>query len=403
MSLFVCILLAMAPDPGERLIRDAQAVSQATYPRTTHVKPALPGRFGDSLGERLMALEPALQTFNSLPDAMKSICTAAAAGLMRLPDDCRELVVAQRENLHAILAQTHASEAGLPPGLRTLSDPHHPLQKDGFRLLTFAAELATYELTLQLEQKQVRAAVETCLDAAALGRDVMYGGGLLGMSVGGNLETLVVAPCAWALDLAPREEKRRALEQLRQIRRALPPLSDALRQEQVYVSLTAFGGLLDGSERRLLPSEAQPLVVLGRRRFTFIERALLRACQRDYLAYMDGLSGVANLSPAKRAVQFSLAREKLTRSLNPFTKIASPDFEVFAKRRDLAPAALDLLIEATRMDVGYAGDWPAPANPARVTVTMLADQRVRLSVQQSGRELAVEMTPDRVPLEALGR
>jgi hypothetical protein len=138
------------------------------------------------------------------------------------------------------------------------------------------------------------------------------------------------------------------------------------------------------------------------RRLSFVERALLRAYQRDYVAYMDRLARVADFPLSQRTKEFNAARTKLTRSLNPFSRVASPDFDAFARQRDRSVAALDLLIEATRVDLERVQEWPAPADPDQFVITLLSEKHVRVAAKHADEELAVEMTADDVPLEARG-
>jgi hypothetical protein len=196
--------------------------------------------------------EAAWDAWSEARDELRKQCTAVASGeapLHAMPLPCRKALDEGREVMQGVLAVTHAEKGGLPVGAGSLSRPDFPFQPRGMRALERVLELAALEMRVLLAEGRGEEAVNLCLDAMALSRELSLGGGLHGSKLAASSLELVYRPCAAALDAASVERKRQALAQLALLGQGWAPPSRLLREELVYHQLVTFGP-------EMLPPEA---------------------------------------------------------------------------------------------------------------------------------------------------
>jgi hypothetical protein len=130
----------------------------------------------------------------------------------------------------------------------------------GLALLERVVRLAALETQVLRAEGRPEEAVDTCLDGLALSREMSLGAGMYGLSMSARCHDVLFLPCAAALEAAPLERQREALEQLARLRQGYPPLSVVLREESVYQQLFNYGELLSPPALDALPEQAQELV-----------------------------------------------------------------------------------------------------------------------------------------------
>jgi hypothetical protein len=104
------------------------------------------------------------------------------------------------------------------------------------------------------------AALEACLDAAALERDAPMLGGLLGAMLSGLSARSTTEPCLRALSRASPEARRAAAEVLSRLAEGQATFSNVLRLERSTATVSIFGGALAASDVARLPMTARACV-----------------------------------------------------------------------------------------------------------------------------------------------
>jgi hypothetical protein len=411
----------------ERLAREAQAFEGAAHPRPSHVSPPTPGTFAQAVGPLLPAAldlprpvpdslpepeegdEAAAEARSRATEALRDQCREVASGkapLETLPPACREVLEQSREVMRSVLAATHAEVGGLPAGAGSLSRTESSFQGSAMDALAQVVELASLESRLLLARGQPEQAVDTCLDALALSRELSLGGALRGGVLSASGQELAYRPCAAALDAAPLESKRQALARLQRLREGLPPLSALLREESVFHQLATFGpDLFPPEALPRLPASGRALIESRGGWFFFPSRIghpqLRRYVWRRNVSLFDAMVTLADLPPPER--QRAFARLDAERSLlagYPGTVSASwyhRELSALDAQR-LQAAALVALVQA---DVARAeqGRWPASPPPdTGLRLEVIDSQQARLSpsdVALSGH--ALSLTADTVP------
>jgi hypothetical protein len=305
--------------------------------------------------------------------ALRERCREVASGkapLEALPPACREVLEEGREVMRRVLAATHAEVGGLPAGAGSLSRRGSASGESGMAALGRVVELAALESRLLLAEGRREQAVDTCLDALALSRELSLGGALHGGALSASSHELAYRPCAAALDAAPLAAKRQALVRLQRLREGLPPLSSLLREEAVFHQLATFGleflppevlSRLPASGRALVESQGGWTYFPAR----FGHPLLRRYVWRRNVFLFDAMGTVAELPPDER--QRAFARIDADPAL-----LAGYPGTVSALKYHHALAPLDVqrlqaaaLVALVQADVARAEQdrWPATLPP----------------------------------------
>jgi hypothetical protein len=245
-----------------------------------------------------------------------------------------------------------------------------------------------------LESRRVLAAghpeqaVDTCLDALALSRELSLGGGLHGGKLSASAQEIAYRPCAAALDAAPLGRKQQALEQLARLWEGLPPPSALLREESVFEQLAVFGPeFLPMEAISRLPPAGRTLIS-SRGGWFYFSSHLGHPLLRQYLwrrnvSLFDAMVSKADLPPAER--QRAFARLDADHAL-----LAGLPGAVHAMEyhRELAPLDIQrlqvmVLVALVKVDIAWAeqGRWPAtvPAGVAQpLRLEVLSGQEARV-------------------------
>jgi len=315
----------------ERVVSEANAFEGAVHPRPAHVTPPTPGTFAQ-------AVEPLLPEVFKLPEpepdtvprpegdddvaseawsraftALGEQCREVAAGLAPLetmPPPCRRELEEGREIMRRVLAATRAEKGGLPAGAGSLSRDNSYDYPSGMHALSRMVQLAALESRMLLAAGRSGEAVDTCLDALALSRELGLGGGLHGGKLSASAQELAYRPCAAALDAALVERKRQAIEQLAWLWEGLPAFSSLLREESVFHQLSTFGP-------DFFPLEALPrlppagrTLIAGRGGWFYFPSRIGHPLLRQYLwrrnsSLFDAMALKADLPPDERRRAFA--------------------------------------------------------------------------------------------------
>ncbi|WP_224244296.1 hypothetical protein [Hyalangium gracile] len=270
---------------------------------------------------------------------------------------------------------------------------------------TFAVELAALETRIQVSEGHVLEAVDTCMDALALSRDLSLGGGLHGSQLSASSQQLVYRPCAEALDAAPVERKRQALTQLARLREGIAPPSAVLREESVFRQLTIFGPDFFPPEAisRLSPAARKLVDVHGGWSF-FTHRIghplLRRYVWRRNSILFDRMVAVADLPPADRQRAFTrIDADHALLAGYPGTESAVQYHQELAHLEPQRLQAL-ALIALVQVDIARTeqGHWPAtlPAEPASpLSLNPIGEREARLTpTDAASAEHALTITAD---------
>ncbi|QSQ21245.1 hypothetical protein JY651_39625 [Pyxidicoccus parkwayensis] len=413
----------------ERLVSEANAFEGAAHPRPSHVSPPTSGTFAHAVGALMPAVlelprpapdsapafeeedEAAAEAWHRVLQALRVSCREVASGktpLETMPPACRKVLEESREVMRRVLAATHAEVGGLPVGIGSLSRTDSSFQESGLAALARVVELAALESRLLLAEGRPEQAVDTCLDALALSRELSLGGALHGGVLSAESQELTYRPCAAALDAAPLESKRQALARLQRLREGLPPLSALLREESVFHQLSTFGpDLLPPEALARLPSSGRALVASRGGWFYFSSRLghplLRRYIWRRNVSMFDAMVALADLPTDER--QRAFARIDAGHSL-----LAGYPGAVSALKYHHELSPLDTqrlqstaLIALVQADVARAtqGRWPATLPPDTATwlrLETVSGQEARLipsDVALAGH--ALFLTADSVP------
>lgn len=347
------------------------------------------------LQQALAALEQPAAEYESWPEPEKKACRAAADAASALPKRCAEELERGRPALARLRAARAGAAASPLDGFDVLADPKAPGRERSWLGLQHGARLAAWEIASLVRAGKPDEAVPVCLDALRFGRDAMTFTGFMGATVGSAIETLVLGPCARALDLSATPGKAKACAELAQVRLTLPRFSAAVAHEEVAQMLSSVGPLLDAPHRAALPAEAQAVVKRQPEIDPAVERTLRETWPR-FLGLWDAMIGAADLPPEERTRAFAAARDEYQRGGSLLAAFQAPDFSAVGDRRDRAVAALDLLVEACRLDAEHTTAWPKPSLPEVVDAKPPANgPRIRLVARSPGEPLSVEVTADR--------
>ena len=240
--LVVAISRTSTAGPARALRRDLAARAAARFPRPVQVEPPVPGTFGQGAAEpwdSLAALEASSTDME--------LCRAVREGeqpFASLSPSCRRELQGAAAAVDALLAATHAAEAGPPPGLGTLDGPTPPSRPRGWSTLPYAGKLGALRIRQLLAEEDLSAAVKVCVDLQALARDASWGTGLAGRLPALAVEEVAFRPCAAALDWASPEVKRGASVALARVEQGTPSLAVVMHEYALGARAQAFAPYL---------------------------------------------------------------------------------------------------------------------------------------------------------------
>lgn len=353
----------------ERLVREVNALAQARYARPSHVQPPSPGTFArhlEPLLEDVLHLYQERQKSGTGPDStLGQHCRDVADGKLptsSLPSACGETLERARPLLERVLAATHAEFGGLPERLGVLAPVTHARANGKFALM-YVVNLAALDTRLKLAQGLPQAALDTCLDALALSRELELGGGMEGQLLSATGHGVLYRPCADALDAAPTERKRLAIAQLVKLAEGFAPFSMSLRHESALVQLVYFRGLLSDEALAALPPHSEDCVPLELRDEEAIDDGPLgsRRAWWTLVEGFDALTAAADLpTPARRRAFALLEASEEEERLGSIHGPHIATYGEYAERLDLRRLQHDALITLAEVDLARAerGHWP---------------------------------------------
>ncbi|RKI02303.1 hypothetical protein D7Y13_24940, partial [Corallococcus praedator] len=378
-SLGVLAALRLRTDDLEaRLVLEVNTLTHAEHPRPAHVTPTRAGTFGTALAQLIPALvrpERAAPVATQEDAARCEAVTEGRAPVTDLPTACREALEQGRPLMRQVLAATHAESGGLPEELRPLSGPDVARRDALAQALRRVLEQAALETRLLVAGGDADLAVDTCVDALALSRELALGGGLVGQRLSVNGYARTWRACADALDAASVVRKRQAAAQLTRLHEGFPPPSLTLHEESLATQLTTFRDLMSDDARSLLPpswTDAPSLPGALSRRLRW----------RQWVTDSDRLRAVVDQPAEARrramgALEAQKAREHLRQEEAPATRLASEDLEALELRALRSEALIALAeVDATRAE---KGQWPktlATKTPSLVLESVDASQAV---------------------------
>ena len=250
----VCLRLDMrARQEARTVAAEFRALAAARALRPSHVEHPTPGTFAQ-------ALEPLLPELHGLKEADLRMDAPECWDILwghqpvtPLPPTCLERLEHFRPLMQRVLRASRTEEAGLPETLRLIAV--HGAEQDGLLepMLRDLIVLAALDVRLQAEGGQADRALEDCLDALALSRDLSHGAGQYGVSYTAHDYDVLFRPCAAALSRASPSGARQATLALRHLREGLRPLSAAIDESRVLDSLDELFELLGAAQVKDLP------------------------------------------------------------------------------------------------------------------------------------------------------
>ncbi len=379
-------------DLEEALIRDA-AILVGPHLRPVHVDTPSPGSLGDLLVKHLPAIQAEADA-RKADAAGRDAARAVVAGdraMTELPPPYAAALDRLRPDLDAALAGTHAEAADLPA--EAALGP--AAGKTPWGALQFAALLAGVRVRQLVAAGDPAAAVATCLDALALGRDCGYSGGLVGLMTGAAMVGRLAPPCAAAIAAAPGPIRADAFARVRRIRNAFPTFGQVMRSEAVAIQLMTFRPILSAEVRAALPREAEPYLRDGAPVASWSRRLMLRDGWRSTRTSFAALARAAEAKQGRREATRRVVLDA-TSLLNPLAAIVTPDFSRYGDRHDAAMLRLDaLLLVAAAADArARTGKWPDTVEDlARAALTPSESERLSRATLDRARDgsLAVEV------------
>ncbi|HET9037564.1 MAG TPA: hypothetical protein VFN45_15240 [Myxococcaceae bacterium] len=350
--------------PARELRTDLAARASTRFPRPAQVEPPEPGTFGERAGapwDALAALEAS--------SADVELCRAvreAEQGFEDLSPSCRRELEAAAGPLAALLAATHAAEAGPPAGLGTLDAPTPPGHPRAWSTLPYAGKLGALRIRQLLSRGETAQAVQVCIDLQALARDASWGAALAGRLPALVVDEVAFRPCAAALDAAPTAVKRSAAGALARVEQGTPTFAAVMREYALGARAQAFApylGQLEGISPQIA-TWARENAPAGRTdwRFTL---ALGDAWHRID-ARLDEAVKAAALPMPERAERLDVIAAGERPWVNRRAAFAFPQLGRAARSDARARAQLHLLRAAVAADLARSetGRWPSAAELA---------------------------------------
>jgi len=411
----------------ERLVREANAFEGAAHPRPAHVLPPVSGTFAQAVEPLLPEVfkvpepepdsvarpqeddEAASEAWSRAFTLLQERCREVASGmapLETLPSPCHKEFEDGRELMRRVLVATHAESGGLPAGGGSLSRDDSYLHPSGMQALARVVQWAALESRLLLAAGHPEQAVDTCLDALALSRELSLGGGLHGGKLSASTQEIAYRPCAAALDAAPLRRKQQALEQLARLREGLAPPSTLLREESVFQQLAVFGpDFLPTEAISRLPPAGRKLISARGGWFYFPSR-LGHPLLRQYLwrrnvSLFDAMVSKADLPPTERQRAFARLDAKYALLAGLPGAVHAVEYQRELAAMDVQRLQVEVLVALVQVDIARAeqGRWPAtlPAGAAQpLRLEVLSGQEARLVPGDAALEgHALRLTADK--------
>lgn len=392
-------VLAVARDDSaaaqRALSRDTRSLAARQYPRRTHAPPWIPGSFGEGVQPYLPILIEAYEAWDAQPKEVQRVLRE----VIRL-----ELPVASLPAEAQLDRLRPAVEGMLLATHRGRGDP--PERFEGFRSLTVSAlvhggMLGLVLLAHQLEEGAPEAALSTCLDALALGRDLAFGTSLMPRSLGAGIQSLALPGCAAAIARSSVAAQRLALDAILTIRQGLPPFSDTVFVDQVINELHVFAFAI--SELDALPPEAREIVLQARASVGSKHWAapwISRDGWSEWLRLRPDLEWIGAWPEVEQARWFKVHRTSSMLSLNPIVSSRLPDYEghvarSLGGRRSLNALALATVFELHR---DRFGTYPRSSEALPEYETIFEDEpSIELQFEDDGIKfcLLVSRTTER--------
>lgn len=366
----------------ERLVRDANAVFTATFPRPVHADAVLPGSAGVAVAAHLARFEAVAEADDAADVERKAVRAFVAGEAAALPARYAAQLEALGSALDALLASSRSERAALDAG----RDPFAEAEGKPWKGYQLAALLAGVRVRLALREGDRAAALADCLDGLGVARDAALAGGLVGHMVGAVGAARLTAPCAAVLERSTAAELADAVTRLRVVRDAFPPFSATLREEAIAVQLAGGALLVDAGIRARLPARARAgtgAVEGADAAHAWYERLLLRDAWRVSRAALDALVAAADLPDAEREAAFGAVKADLARRLN-FVVAALPvdSYLKFARRAENLRRRLDALAvaAAARRYRLEHGAWPGSLDDLRAAGLLSSEEVSRGAV-----------------------
>jgi hypothetical protein len=254
--------------------------------------------------------------------------------------------------------------------------------------LARVVQLAALESRLLLAAGRPEQAVDTCLDALALSRELSLGGGLHGGKLSASTQELAYRPCAAALDAASVERKSQALKQLARLWEGLPPLSSLLREESVFHQLSTFGP--DFFPLEVLPRlpPAGRTLITGRGGWFYSTSRIGHPLLRQYLwrrnaSLFDAMVRKADLPHEERRRTFAQLATEYSFLADYPNAVSALEYHRELATLDVQRLQAVVLVTLVQVDIARAeqGRWPEmlPDGMAQtLRLEVLSGQEARL-------------------------
>lgn len=369
----------------ENLVRGAEAALAGPFPRPVHVANPRPGTWGDSLAAHLPAVDAVWRKVETQREALYAVADGTATEESLSPI-LRQALERVAPDVEGVLAGTRSASADLPPG----REAYLPISGTTWAAAQFAAVVAAIRVRRELKAGRTAAALDTCLDALALGRDAGIAGGLVGRMNGVAIMGRVFPACEAAIRSTPRSDASAALTRLRLIRDAQPGAADILRVEFRSFGLATFAPLLSEESKARLGPVARSILKDGERPFSFWERAYLRYSWAAMQRHQEALVRAAGAGPAEREAAIKAVEAQAKHWVNPVMQLL-PSHLGYLQLAEAATRRLDALVIvlAVRSFRGPQGRWPGDARELSVAglLTPAEEERcrtVRFDVDEAG-------------------
>ncbi len=334
--------------------------------------------------------EAASETWSQAFTALGERCREVASGMAPLetmPPPCLRELEEGREIMRRVLAATHSEKGGLPAGTGSLSRDNSYDPPNGMHALGRVVQLAALESRMLLAAGSPDQAVDTCLDALALSRELSLGGGLHGGKLSASTQGLAYRPCAAALDAASVERKSQALKQLARLWEGLPPLSSLLREESVFHQLSTFGP--DFFPLEVLPRlpPAGRTLIAGRGGWFYSTSRIGHPLLRQYLwrrnaSLFDAMARKADLPPEERRRAFAQLATEYSFLADYPSAVSALEYHSELAALDVQRLQAAMLVALVQVDLARAeqGHWPETLHGTAqlLRLEVLSGQEARL-------------------------
>ena len=285
----------------------------------------------------------ALAVDRASPDATSVLKQALLDGT-RPPDEYVALERAHRQRIERILRDSRAPGVDPPVAWRFFGLTNARYHLDG---LPFAWLAAT---RVALAPSAVEA-METCVDAAGVARDLGYRAGLMGMAVRDSILKVLDAPCHRILLAAPPPVRARARAALEAIAAEISPFWQVLDNEALEFELFLAGPALPDRWLARVPREVRAILEENRRAepVSFWMRVVRVDAWPDLHEVMLGIvSDTRDPAIADRKAAYRRRVGASGHSLNPLALISVPEYGKFSERDLESRTILASLIAAAR-------------------------------------------------------